>query len=51
MKTKLLIILLIFCVFLPFISADIISLNFGGDEELIINPHEQIEGFFLEFQM
>lgn len=46
MKKKLLILLLVFSIFIPFISADVISLNSGGDEELIINPHEQIEGFF-----
>jgi len=43
---KLLIILLVFSIFIPFINADVISLNSGGDDELIINPHEQIEGFF-----
>ncbi len=44
---KLLILLLVFSMFAPFISgADVISLNPGGDEELIINPHEYIEGFF-----
>jgi len=46
MKEKLLIILLILSIFVPLINADVISLNSGGDEELIINPHEQIEGFF-----
>ena len=45
MKEKLLIILLILSIFVPLINA-VISLNSGGDEELIINPHEQIEGFF-----
>ena len=43
---KLLIIFLFFNIFVPIISADVISLNSGGDDELIINPHEQIEGFF-----
>jgi len=43
---KLLILLLVFTIFIPFINADVISLNSGGDEEIIINPHEQIEGFF-----
>ena len=43
---KLLIIFLIFSVFIPFISADIISLNSGGDENMIINPQQNIEGFF-----
>jgi len=43
---KLLILLLVFSVFVPLINADVISLNSGGDDELIINPHEQIEGFF-----
>ncbi len=35
-------------IFLPFISADIISLNSGGDQGLIINPDNYIEGFFLD---
>jgi len=43
---KLLIILLVFSMLLPFIRADVISLNSGGDDEMIVNPHEQIEGFF-----
>ncbi|MCK5624305.1 DUF4215 domain-containing protein [Candidatus Pacearchaeota archaeon] len=43
---KLIIIVLFFIFFISFINADVISLNSGGDDELIINPHEQIEGFF-----
>jgi len=43
---KLLILLLVLGVFAPLINADVISLNSGRDDELIINPHEQIEGFF-----
>jgi len=44
---KLLILLLILSIFAPLISADdIISINPGGSGNVIINPHEQIEGFF-----
>ena len=43
---KLLIVLLVFSIFISFINADVISLNSGGSDEVIINPHEQIEGFF-----
>lgn len=32
--------------FSPFAGADVISLNSGGTENIIINPVEQIEGFF-----
>ncbi|MEK6833061.1 MAG: myxococcus cysteine-rich repeat containing protein [Nanoarchaeota archaeon] len=39
-------IILFFAVFLQFVNADIVSLNSGGDEELIINPDAYIEGFF-----
>ena len=46
MKKRLLIVFLTLIIFLAIISADVISLNSGGDDELIINPHEQIEGFF-----
>ncbi|MDD5023380.1 MAG: hypothetical protein PHU63_04390 [Candidatus ainarchaeum sp.] len=45
MKTKTFLISLIFFV-LPFISADVISLNSGGSEEIVINPDTYIEGFF-----
>lgn len=43
-KKKIFVILLFFLI--PLISADIISFNSGGNENLIINPNEQIEGFF-----
>jgi len=44
---KLLILLLILSIFVPFINAeDIISINPGGSGNVIINPHEYIEGFF-----
>ncbi len=42
---KFLIIFSIFLIF-PVISADVISLNSGGSNQTIINPHEYIEGFF-----
>ena len=38
--------LLIFSMLFPFISADVISLNSGGSGNVIVNPNEQIEGFF-----
>ena len=31
---------------LPFVNSDVVSLNSGGGNETIINPHELIEGFF-----
>jgi len=31
---------------IPFISADVISLNSGGTGNIILNPNEYIEGFF-----
>jgi len=31
---------------LPNVSADVISLNSGGNENIILNPNQQIEGFF-----
>ena len=42
---KLLILLLVLSIFVPFINA-VISLNPGGSGNVIINPHELIEGFF-----
>jgi len=38
--------LLLFLFLVPLVSSDIFSLNSGGDENVIINPNEQIEGFF-----
>jgi hypothetical protein len=32
--------------FLPFVSSDVISLNSGGNSQIIINPEKYIEGFF-----
>jgi len=38
---------LLFLMLFPVISAnDVLSINAGGNEGLIINPHEYIEGFF-----
>jgi len=34
-----------------FVSADVLSLNSGGDEELVINPDNYIEGFFSGVQV
>jgi len=40
------ILLLAFCIITTFVNADIFSLNSGGDEELVINPDNYLEGFF-----
>lgn len=45
MKRLLFCVLFVFMIF-PFINADVISLNSGGSDNVIVNPHEQIEGFF-----
>jgi len=45
MKKKLLIIFLVL-MFFPLINADVISINPGGSGNIIVNPHELIEGFF-----
>lgn len=39
-------ILLLIFIFLPIINADIISINSGGSNDIIINPETYIEGFF-----
>ena len=31
---------------LNFVSADVISLNSGGNEEIVLNPNKYVEGFF-----
>lgn len=38
--------LFVLAVLAPIINADTISLNSGGTGNIIINPNEQIEGFF-----
>jgi cysteine-rich repeat protein len=40
--------ILIFCVvfFSGFVSADVLSLNSGGSDNLVVNPDNYIEGFF-----
>ncbi len=44
---KIFFVLLFFCVcFFPFISSDIISINPGGSQEVVITPSRYIEGFF-----
>jgi hypothetical protein len=45
MKKEILLLILIF-IFFPIITADIISINSGGDEKAIINPGANIEQFF-----
>ena len=35
-----------FCFFIPLINADVISLNSGGSETIVISPNEYIDGFF-----
>lgn len=37
---------LMFVVFLPFINSDVVSLNSGGNTEIVINPDYYGEGFF-----
>jgi len=46
-----LILFFVFCVIVPFISADILSLNSGGSKEVVINPDSYIEGFFSGVQV
>jgi cysteine-rich repeat protein len=47
MKKGVLIILLFAIINLfQFVSADVLSLNSGGDKELVINPDSYLEGFF-----
>ncbi len=36
---------------LVIVSADIVSINSGGDNQLIINPESAIEGFFFNFNL
>lgn len=45
MKLKLFVLIGIL-LFAGFVSADVISINSGGDNQLIINPQTYIEGFF-----
>ena len=47
MKIKfILLYFLIAFLFIPLASADVISVNSGGDDRLIINPDSYLEGFF-----
>jgi uncharacterized membrane protein len=46
MKKYILFILISFIFFISFVSADVISVNSGGDNGMIINPDTYIEGFF-----
>ena len=50
MKKSILFVLLV-AAFFQFISADVLSLNSGGNEELVINPDNYIEGFFSGVQV
>jgi len=43
---KYIFIILFFAFFMQFVNADIISINSGGDEEIVVNPDTYIEGFF-----
>jgi len=43
---KLILFIFLFVIFFQFVGADVISLNSGGDKNLIINPDTYIEGFF-----
>lgn len=43
---KSILIVLFFVIFFQFVNADFMSINSGGDEELVINPDTYIEGFF-----
>lgn len=45
-KWALIILFFVTMIFFDFVSADILSLNSGGDEEIVINPDNYIEGFF-----
>jgi len=38
--------ILLVLTFLSFVSGDVLSINSGGDNQLIINPDSYIEGFF-----
>jgi hypothetical protein len=44
--TKIIFYLFVFILFSQFVSADVISVNSGGNEGIIINPDTYIEGFF-----
>ena len=43
---KIIIIFILIILVFPFVSADVISLNSGGSENIIISPGANIEGFF-----
>jgi len=43
---KKIILLFVLLMLFPFVSADVISLNSGGSETIVINPDTYIEGFF-----
>ena len=40
-----------FLFLLGIVSADIVSINSGGDNQLVINPESTIEGFFFNFNL
>ena len=46
MEKKVLVIIFLALFLLAFVSADIISINSGGSDNIIINPARYIEGFF-----
>jgi len=47
MKFKLFIFLFVLVLIFPFVNADILSINSGGDNGLIMSPDKYLEGFFL----
>ena len=50
MKIKIIIIFFL-VLFFSFVSGDILSINSGGDNQLIINPDKYIEGFFFSHNL
>ena len=44
---KKLFVFLLLCIFIPLVQADLISINSGGSENIIVNPGANIDGFFL----
>jgi cysteine-rich repeat protein len=46
MKREGLFVLLVFVILSQIITADVISVNSGGSEEIVINPDTYVEGFF-----
>jgi hypothetical protein len=49
-QKKLIILAILSYFIIPFVNADIISINSGGNEQIIVNTNEWIEGFFFGVQ-